>query len=84
MTTITIFLPTAILNQPISDLIAAEKTLVLDNAIAQKLSRNYRMKILPFVILCFTTAAFADDFKLVRGKDFEKVESYVAHAKSSG
>jgi thiol-disulfide isomerase/thioredoxin len=31
------------------------------------------MKVLPFLILCFTTAAFADDFKLVTGKDYRNV-----------
>jgi len=74
MTTITIFLPTAILNQPpISDLIAAEKILVLHNAPPKKLSRNCKIKVLPFLILCLTTAAFADDFKLVTGKEYKNV-----------
>ena len=31
------------------------------------------MKVLPFLILCFTTAAFADDFKLVTGKEYKNV-----------
>jgi hypothetical protein len=73
MTTITIFLPTAILNQPpISDLIAAEKILVLHPP-QKKLSRNCKIKVLPFSILCLTTAAFADDFKLVTGKEYKNV-----------
>lgn len=31
------------------------------------------MKVLPFVILCLTTVAFADDFKLVTGKEYKNV-----------
>lgn len=31
------------------------------------------MKVLPFLILCFTTAVFADDFKLVSGKEYRNV-----------
>jgi thiol-disulfide isomerase/thioredoxin len=31
------------------------------------------MKVLPFLILCFTTVAFADDFKLVSGKEYKNV-----------
>jgi hypothetical protein len=31
------------------------------------------MKVLPFVILCLTTAAFADDFELVSGKEYKNV-----------
>src|ERR1043166_3267147 len=31
------------------------------------------MKVLPFLILCFTTFAVADDFKTVRGKEYKKV-----------
>jgi hypothetical protein len=31
------------------------------------------MKILPFVILYLTTAPFADDFKLVSGKEYKNV-----------
>jgi thiol-disulfide isomerase/thioredoxin len=31
------------------------------------------MKILAFLIICFTTAAFADEFKLVRGKEYRNV-----------
>ena len=31
------------------------------------------MKVLPFVILCLTAAAFADDFKLVSGKEYKNV-----------
>ena len=31
------------------------------------------MKVLPFLIVCFTTAAFADDFKLVSGKEYNDV-----------
>ena len=30
-------------------------------------------KVLPFLILCVTTAAFADDFKLVTGKEYKNV-----------
>jgi thiol-disulfide isomerase/thioredoxin len=29
------------------------------------------MKVLPFFILCFTTAALADDFKTVQGKEYK-------------
>jgi len=31
------------------------------------------MKVLRFLILCLTTAAFADDFKLVTGKEYKNV-----------
>jgi hypothetical protein len=31
------------------------------------------MNVLAFLILCFTTAAFADDFKLVSGKEYKNV-----------
>ena len=31
------------------------------------------MKVLTFLILCFTTAAFADDFKLLSGKEYRNV-----------
>ena len=31
------------------------------------------MKVLPFLILCLTTPAFADDFKLVSGKEYKNV-----------
>jgi Thioredoxin domain-containing protein len=31
------------------------------------------MKVLAFLILCFTTAVFADDFKLVSGKEYKNV-----------
>jgi hypothetical protein len=31
------------------------------------------MNALPFVILCLTTAAFADDFELVSGKEYKNV-----------
>ena len=31
------------------------------------------MKVLAFLLLCFTTAAFADDFKLVSGKEYKNV-----------
>jgi thiol-disulfide isomerase/thioredoxin len=31
------------------------------------------MKVLPFLILCFTTVAVADDFKLVSGKEYKDV-----------
>lgn len=31
------------------------------------------MKVLPFLILCFTTVALADDFKLVTGKEYKNV-----------
>src|SRR5262249_55979011 len=38
-----------------------------------KLSRNWKMKILAFLIPCFTTVALADDFKLVSGKEYKNV-----------
>jgi thiol-disulfide isomerase/thioredoxin len=53
--------------------IAAEKTLVLLNVIAQMTVRKCMMKLLPFLVLAFTTAAFADDFKLVSGKEYKNV-----------
>ena len=31
------------------------------------------MKVLPLVILCLATVAFADDFKLVSGKEYKNV-----------
>jgi len=31
------------------------------------------MMVLPFLILCFTTVAFANDFKLVSGKEYKNV-----------
>jgi thioredoxin 1 len=31
------------------------------------------MKVLPFLIFCFTTVAVADDFKLVSGKEYKNV-----------
>jgi hypothetical protein len=31
------------------------------------------MKLLPLLILCFTTVAVADDFKLVNGKEYKNV-----------
>jgi len=31
------------------------------------------MKVLPFLVLCFTTFAVADDFKTVRGKEYKNV-----------
>ena len=31
------------------------------------------MKVLPFLILCFTAVAVADDFKTVRGKEYKNV-----------
>jgi hypothetical protein len=31
------------------------------------------MKVLPFLILCFTTVAVADDFKTVQGKEYKNV-----------
>lgn len=31
------------------------------------------MKVLTFLIVCFTTAVFADDFKLVSGKEYKNV-----------
>ena len=31
------------------------------------------MKVLPVLIVCFTTVALADDFKLVSGKEYKNV-----------
>ena len=31
------------------------------------------MKVVPFLILCFTTVVFADDFKLASGKEYKNV-----------
>jgi hypothetical protein len=31
------------------------------------------MKVLSFLIFCFTTVAVADDFKLVSGKEYKNV-----------
>ena len=46
---------------------------MLQEAIPQTLSRNWKMKVLPVLILCFTTAALADDFKTVQGKEYKNV-----------
>ena len=49
----------------------SQKTLLLHNVISQKRSLNCKMKVVPFLILCFTTVAVADDFKLVSGKEYK-------------
>ena len=41
--------------------------------IPQKRSRNCKMTVVPFLILCFATVAVADDFKLVSGKEYKNV-----------
>jgi thiol-disulfide isomerase/thioredoxin len=38
-----------------------------------KTAAHCTMKALPFLILCFTTVAVADDFKLVSGKEYRNV-----------
>src|SRR4029453_4836557 len=68
------FLPTAILNQPPFLIqLQPRKFLYCTTRPLKKLSRNCKMKVLPFLILCLTTAAFADDFKLVTGKEYKNV-----------
>jgi len=49
------------------------KTLVSENEIAEQLSPVWKMKVLPSLILCFTTVALADDFRLVTGKEYKNV-----------
>ena len=39
----------------------------------QRRPRNWKMKVVFFLILCFTTLAVADDFKLVNGKEYKNV-----------
>jgi thiol-disulfide isomerase/thioredoxin len=39
--------------------------------ILQKASRNFEMKVLPLLILFFTTVVLADDFKTIRGKEYK-------------
>ena len=41
--------------------------------IPQRRPRNWKMKVVFFLILCFTTLAVADDFKLVNGKEYKNV-----------
>jgi thioredoxin 1 len=38
-----------------------------------KRSLNCKMKVVPFLILCVTTVAVAEDFKLVSGKEYKNV-----------
>ena len=73
MTTITIFLPAPVRLINSSCFIIREKPLYYRTRSLKKLSRNWKMKVLPFLILCFTTAALADDFKLVTGKEYKNV-----------
>jgi thiol-disulfide isomerase/thioredoxin len=49
------------------------QTLLLHNVIPPKRARNYKIKVVTFLILCFTTVAVADDFKLVSGKEYKNV-----------
>ena len=72
MTTIIIFLPLAILDQLRFLIELQPENLVLHNVTSEKLSRNQKMKVLAFLILCFTTVAVADDFKLVSGKEYNE------------
>jgi thioredoxin 1 len=39
----------------------------------QRRPGDCKVKVVCFLILCFTTAAFADDFKLVTGKEYKNV-----------
>ena len=41
--------------------------------IPQRRPRNWKMKAVFFLILCFTTLAVADDFRLVNGKEYKNV-----------
>ena len=41
--------------------------------IPQRRPRNWKMKAVFFLILCFTPLAVADDFKLVNGKEYKNV-----------
>ena len=70
MTTIIIFLPLAILINSDFSLNCSQKTIVLHTVTSGKLSSNQKMKVLAFLLLCFTTVAVADDFKLVSGKEY--------------
>ena len=50
------------------------KTLVLHNAILQKLSRNWKMKVLAlFDSVLHDSRLRTDDFKLVTGKEYKNV-----------
>src|SRR4051794_41009194 len=37
----------------------------------QRRRHNCKMKVVPFLILCITTVAVAEDFKLVSGKEYK-------------
>jgi len=41
--------------------------------IPQRRPRDFKMKVVSCLILCFTTVAVADDFKLVTGKEYKNV-----------
>jgi hypothetical protein len=74
MTTIIIFLPPAIhYSSPPFWVSTAEKNSCITQRDPQKLWQNCTMKVLPFLIVCFTTVALADDFKLVSGKEYKNV-----------
>jgi hypothetical protein len=73
MTTIIIFLPTAhpLLKPGLGE--CAEKNLYYTTRSFKKLWQNCPVKVVPFLILSFTTVALADDFKLVSGKEYKNV-----------
>src|SRR5882724_1659299 len=72
MTTIITFLPTGeSLIKPFF-LRGAEKTLVWVTQ-SFKTSANCKMKVVASLILCLTTVALADDFKLIDGKEYKNV-----------
>src|SRR5258705_10316183 len=70
MTTIIIFLPTCLIN-PVC--FFHPRKLLYRTTRSFKTSANCRMKVVASLVLCFTTVAVADDFKLVSGKEYKNV-----------
>ena len=73
MTTIIIFLPTArhLINRLCFKCIL--KTLESGNVILQETLAQFEDEGSRLLILCFTTVAFGDDFKLGSGKEYKNV-----------